>query len=110
MKKKEQDFKYYWEQPDKNIEKPSPQPQSGILVKEQFPGFKKEEISIRIAGNVLQISAHKAAKKEQKGKNFFFHSSSSSSVSRSISLPSAVNPEDLQTSFKDSVLTVSLKK
>ncbi len=113
---KDKSFKYYWETTDaKRLhteKKPSQQssPQSGILIQAQLPGFKKEEINIRIDGNILQISAHKTEKKEQKGKNFFSHSSSSSLISRSISLPKAINPENLETSYEGGILTIALKR
>ena len=99
------DFKYYWEE-----QKPSPVSQSGILIREQLPGFKKGEINIQIDGNTLKISAYKTSKKEQKGENFFLHKSASSSVSRVVSLPQNVNPNDLETSYEDGILTISLKK
>ena len=105
VKKKEQDFKYYWEE-----QKPSPVSQSGILIREQLPGFKKDEMKVQIIGNILQISAYKTLKTEKKGKNFFLHKSASSSISRAISLPKNIKPEDLKTSYEDGMLTVSLKK
>jgi HSP20 family protein len=82
------------------------------LVKADIPGVKKEDINVRIDGNVVQIDAEVKREKETKGngdrvlRSERYHGT----VSRTFSLTDDVDDSKAQASYADGVLTLSLPK
>ncbi|MFA4819971.1 MAG: Hsp20/alpha crystallin family protein [Candidatus Aenigmatarchaeota archaeon] len=90
--------KFYWEKGD----------EKGISI--DIPGFKKDEIKVKLAENMLIISASKKGAKEESGKNFYKAEAFSSSFSKSIALPAKINPGDYQIEIKDGKIVLKRKK
>ncbi|MGE3316017.1 MAG: Hsp20/alpha crystallin family protein [Planctomycetaceae bacterium] len=75
------------------------------------PGFKPDDISIEVRGDLVQIHGeHKEEKKEDKGKTYRRIERRSGSFSRTMTLPCRVNESKVVADFKDGVLTVQLPK
>ena len=91
-------LKFYWENEDEKD------------VSIDIPGFKKDEIKVKLAENMLTVSASKKSAKEESGKNFYKAEAFSSSFSKSIALPSKINPGDYQIEIKDGQVTLRKKK
>ncbi|MBI2173276.1 MAG: Hsp20/alpha crystallin family protein [Candidatus Aenigmarchaeota archaeon] len=90
--------RFYWEEP------------KGGNMKIEMPGFRKDEISAKIEGGMLTISAAKKSHREKKGKGFYAEESSSSSFTKSISLPEGVKAGDISLEIRDGVVVIKKKK
>jgi HSP20 family protein len=81
-----------------------------FVVKAELPGMKKEDIDISISGDTLSIKGERKAESEVKEEDYYCCERSYGSFSRSISLPSSIDTEKIEASYKDGVLEVSLPK
>ncbi len=81
-------------------------------VKADIPGVKKEDINVRIDGNVVQIDAEMKREKESKGNGDRTLCSERyyGNVSRTFSLADDVDESKAQAKYADGVLTLSLPK
>ena len=82
------------------------------VVKADIPGVKKEDINIRIDGNVVQIDAEVKQEKETKGAGDKVLRSERyyGSISRTFSLGQEVDDAKAQARYADGVLTLELPK
>ena len=76
------------------------------------PGMKKEDFIIDIDRNVLTISSESKSETEDKDENGTFtrREFNYSSFSRSFTLPESVNTENVEASYTDGILKVSVPK
>jgi len=74
-----------------------------------LPGVKKEDISINVENNVITVSGKRESEKEEKEANYYFRETTSGSFSRSLRLPSEVEEDSVEATFKDGVLKVEMK-
>jgi len=81
-----------------------------IVVKAEVPGCKTEDIDISVHGNTLTISGEKKAEEEKKEKGYYHLERSYGSFRRELSLPDGVDPDKVEASCKNGVLTVTLPK
>jgi len=118
MKKKEK-IKYYWEKDNDFFEDASElnsisenvsETDKDIVIRIHLLGFKKEEINLNVKEDRIEIHAAKKEKKIEKSETSFRQEISSSSFSKAFTLPYKVNPEEIETSFEDGILTVAMKK
>lgn len=81
-------------------------------VKADIPGVKKEDINVRIDGNVVQIDAEVNREKETKGKDDKVLRSERywGSISRTFSLAQDVDDTKVVAKYADGVLTLELPK
>jgi HSP20 family protein len=81
-------------------------------VKADIPGVKKEDINVRIDGNVVQIDAEVKRESESKDKGGKVLRSERyfGTVSRSFSLADDVDEGKAQAKYADGVLTLTLPK
>jgi HSP20 family protein len=85
---------------------------NGYVVKADIPGVKKEDINIRIDGNVVQIDAESKQEKETKdeGGKVLRSERYYGTISRTFSLGQDVDDAKAQASYADGVLTMELPK
>jgi HSP20 family protein len=76
----------------------------------ELPGVDQNDVEITLNDDVLSIRGEKKVEHENKQRNYHVMERSSGSFARSIRLPFTVNPDQVQASFKDGVLTVALPK
>src|SRR5512132_2476119 len=81
-------------------------------VKADIPGVKKEDINVRIDGNVVQIDAEVKRESESKDKagKVLRSERYSGTVSRSFSLAEDVDEAKAEAKYVDGVLTLKLPK
>ena len=81
-------------------------------VKADIPGVKKEDINVRIDGNVVQIDAEARSEKETKGNRDKVLRSERyyGTISRTFSLAQDVDDGNVQAKYADGVLTLELPK
>jgi HSP20 family protein len=76
----------------------------------ELPGLEENDINLQLANNVLTIRGEKKSEREEKDKNYYLSERSFGSFQRSIPLPTEVEEDQVQASFKSGVLTVRLPK
>lgn len=76
----------------------------------ELPGVTAENVNISVSGNVLTLKGEKAESKEEKRGDCTYRERSFGGFSRSVQLPTSVNAEKIDATFKDGVLTVKLGK
>lgn len=81
-----------------------------LTVKMDLPGVSKEDVSIQIVGDTLQVKGEKKQEKEVKDENYHRIERTYGSFYRSVELPTRVVAEKITAKFKDGVLTIELPK
>ena len=81
-------------------------------VRADIPGVKKEDINVRIDGNVVQIDAEAKKEKEEKGNGdkILRRERWEGAVSRTFSLAQDVDESKVKATYEDGVLTLELPK
>ncbi|MCW3999723.1 MAG: Hsp20/alpha crystallin family protein [Candidatus Bathyarchaeota archaeon] len=75
-----------------------------------LPGFKKEDVQVEVADDVVTINAkHTQLENEQK-KNYVRHERSAQTFYRRIQLPEAVRSDDSNAKLNDGILEITLPK
>lgn len=82
-----------------------------IDVKIDLPGIDPDDIDIQINRNSLTVSGQRNEEEdEERGRTFYRIERQSGAFSRSVTLPSAVNEDEIAAEYKDGVLWVTLPK
>jgi HSP20 family protein len=81
-----------------------------LTVKCEVPGMKKEEIDISLHEGFLTISGERKREEQKKEGELYRTERYEGRFSRSIALPSKVNADKINATYKDGVLTVVLPK
>ncbi|ATZ61116.2 MAG: Hsp20/alpha crystallin family protein [Methanosarcinales archaeon Met12] len=81
-----------------------------IVVTADIPGAQKEDISINVRGDIMEIVASRREEKEEKKKDYWRRERSYNQFYRSIQLPVSVDDKRAKASFKNGVLEVRLPK
>lgn len=81
-----------------------------IVVETELPGMKKEEIEVKLTGDLLTISGKRESEKKVERKNYFRVERSASAVSRSVRLPVEVQADKMTAQLKDGVLEIRAPK
>jgi HSP20 family protein len=69
-----------------------------------------KDINISATGDVLTVSGEKKREREEKEHDYHLAERSYGKFSRSVRLPSTVNPDRVEASYKDGILTLTLGK
>lgn len=85
---------------------------NAYVVKADIPGVKKEDINVRVDGNVIQIDAETKREKDTKGNGDKVLRSERyyGNISRTFSLAQDVDDTKSQARYADGVLTLELPK
>jgi HSP20 family protein len=81
-----------------------------LKVLAELPGVDQNDVEITLTDDVLTIRGDKKAEHANQQPNYHVMERSYGSFARSIRLPFAVNPDQVQATFKDGVLSVALPK
>jgi len=84
--------------------------EDSVHVTAELPGMQEKDIDVTLAGRNLVLRGEKKLEKEDKNKNFHRIERSYGSFHRSIPLPTDVDGQKVDASFKGGVLTVVLPK
>ena len=80
------------------------------VVKVELPGMDSKDIDISLTNDVLTIKGEKRQEKEEKDENYHLIERSYGSFTRSVRLPSQVQSDKINATFKNGVLKVTLPK
>ncbi len=83
-----------------------------LIVRAELPGLAREEVHVSLQDDVLTIRGERKQETERKddGRNYYYRERVSGSFHRTIHLPLAVDPKNIDAKFKDGVLEVTLPK
>jgi len=81
-----------------------------IVVETELPGMTKEEIEVKLTGDLLTISGRHEREEKVERKSYFRVERSASAVSRSIRLPVDVQADKMTAHLKDGVLEIRAPK
>lgn len=82
-----------------------------IRVKAELPGVKKDDISISVSdNNILTLKGEKKREEEVKEENYYRVERSYGSFNRKVELPSEVKADEVDATYEDGILTISLPK
>ncbi len=81
-----------------------------VTIKAEVPGIDVKDIDISMVGDLLTIKGEKKAEKEEKGESYHIVERSYGSFSRGIRLPAPVDPDKIEATYKDGVLTITCPK
>ena len=81
-----------------------------VTVRIELPGVNPEDVEISVSGNVLSVRGEKQQDREEKRRDYLYAERAFGSFARSVTLPSSVDPDKVDATYKDGVLTVKLAK
>ncbi|HUI11568.1 MAG TPA: Hsp20/alpha crystallin family protein [Bacteroidota bacterium] len=81
-----------------------------FVVRMELPGVKKDDVKITMQEGVLSVKGEKKQEKEAKGLDYHRVERSYGSFQRSFTLPTAVKAENIDASYRDGVLEITLPK
>ena len=84
--------------------------EQGIEVYLDMPGFKGDEIEVKLEDDVLMVNAERKYEKTDETKNWIRQERSWGKYARSFTLPQTLDGSKLTAAYKNGVLTVTLPK
>lgn len=80
-----------------------------LYVEAEIPGVKAEEVDISVLGDELRIEGSRAAESKP-GASLHRHERPFGRFVRAIRLPLPIDPENVEASFRNGVLTIAMAK
>src|SRR5436309_6519054 len=81
-----------------------------VTLKIEVPGIDEKDIDVQIENNLLTVHGERKFEKEEKEENFRRVERQYGSFTRSFTLPSIVNPEQVQAHYDKGILKIQLAK
>ena len=81
-----------------------------VLIRADLPGVKQDDLEVKVEGNILYLSGKRESVTEENAEGRYFTERCTGSFFRSFRLGPQVNPEGIQATLKEGVLTVELPK
>jgi HSP20 family protein len=81
-----------------------------IVLRADLPGMKSEDIDVSLAGDLLTVSGRRQEATEVKEENYYCSERSTGEFSRTIRLPEGVVADDVQATYTDGVLEVTVPR
>ncbi len=82
----------------------------GVTLKIDVPGIDEKDIDVRVENNTLTVHGERKFEKEEKEENFRRVESQYGSFTRTFTLPTTVDHENIQADYDKGVLKVKLAK
>ena len=79
-------------------------------IKAELPGLDEKNIEVKVDNGVLSIKGEKQEEKEEKEKDYYRRERSFGSFERHFQLPDDIEPDKIEATFKNGVLSVTLPK
>ncbi|MBX6424589.1 MAG: Hsp20/alpha crystallin family protein [Variibacter sp.] len=81
-----------------------------IEITAELPGLEEKDVEITVSDNVLTVRGEKKAEAEEKKKDYRLVERSYGSFSRSVELPSGVDPDRIKATMTKGVLKITVPK
>jgi HSP20 family protein len=83
---------------------------NSYVIRAPVPGFKPEEVSVEVSGNVLSITASHQEQKEEKEGDYLRREMIMGDFERQIALPSDARPDNVNATFDNGVLRIEIPR
>jgi HSP20 family protein len=80
------------------------------VVTAEIPGMKNEDLEIKIEGDTLTLKGERKPIELGEGASYHRRERATGTFQRSLTLPRKVDPENVKATYKNGVLTITLKK
>lgn len=84
--------------------------ENAYTVTAELPGVKKDDVHVEMSEGVLSVRGEKKSEREEKKEQRRYVERSYGTFSRSFTLPRDANPDQIDASFKDGILTITIPK
>ena len=84
--------------------------ESSLVAEVEIPGIDPDNIDISITAEMLIVTGEKGKEAEDTGKTYHLVERTYGRFSRSIRLPTTVNPDEVEARYKDGILLITLSK
>lgn len=84
--------------------------ESSLVAEVEVPGINPDDIDISVTADMLTVTGDKKQETGEQAKHFHFEERAYGRFSRSIPLPTAVNPDRVEARYKDGILTITMGK
>ncbi len=84
--------------------------ENGFVVHASLPGVKPEDMQIMVQGDMLTIRGEMKVEEERKDQQWILHEQRSGAFQRSVRLPAQINADQVQATFENGILTLTLPK
>lgn len=81
-----------------------------LVVRAELPGMKREDINVSVEGNTLVLSGERNYELDEDKDNVHRVERSYGAFRRMLALPSTVDPDQVEASYRDGVLEIHLAK
>ena len=81
-----------------------------ITITAELPGLEGKDVEVSLSGDMLTIKGEKKQEKEEKDEHYHMVERTYGAFSRGVRLPAPVAADQIQATFKNGVLTVTLPK
>ena len=81
-----------------------------VIATAEMPGLEKQDIKINLTEDRLEISAETKHEEKKEEKGYLYRERRTGSYYRAISLPSPVDPDNSNASYKNGVLEIKMPK
>ncbi len=84
--------------------------ENAYVIKAELPGVNEEDVEVSLTGDVLTISGEKEEESEEERKGYYYSESSYGSFSRSLTIPSNIDADNIEAYYNNGVLEINLPK
>lgn len=84
--------------------------EKAYIIKAELPEVKKDQVKVTMENGMLTLAGERKLEKEEKGRKYHRVERSYGSFLRSFTLPDDADPEKINASHKDGVLTITVAK
>jgi len=81
-----------------------------IVLSFDLPGIPEDQISVELDDNTLTVSGQRERTQEETGERFYRYERRFGTFSRSVTLPTGVNEDQVKADYKDGVLEIRVPK
>ena len=121
-------FESFWSRMDRHFDRPFGQPVTGggapfgeqaprsdvvetaegVEVTIELPGMEMKDVEVSLAGDTLTVKGEKKVERQDDKKGYYVSERSYGAIYRAIPLPSGVDTEKADASFRNGVLTIKI--
>jgi HSP20 family protein len=84
--------------------------ENAYYIEVELPGVNKEDVDIKVDGNVLTVSGERKIKEEVKEEDYYKVESKYGTFSRSFTLPEKVDVANIQAESQDGIIEIVIPK
>lgn len=84
--------------------------EDGYELTVELPGIEPAAVEITLADDVIRIRGEKKEAREEKDKDYFFSERRYGSFERAVELPADADPNSIDASFSNGLLTIRMKR